>query len=332
MSEFILGVDIGYSNLVIVSGDADGDKPMDVTVMPSGAGPIELMPQALMGGVSRDKAVRVVVDGKPWVAGVEPDPLQGWSRELHSEYPFTNVYRSLFYTALLISGRDVIDILVTGLPVNQHMDTAFRERVASSLKGEHQITPKRTVTVKNVIVVPQPAGAYMNTIYSTDDDELLEIVSEGRTVIIDPGFFSVDWVTLEGGEVRYQSSGTDLKAMSKVIEEAALLIEADHGSSPCIERIERAIRGGKSEMIFLGQKISIDDYLKDASQKVARAALVPMRTSLREEGTDVDVVILAGGGAQAYKRAAADVFPRSRIIISKEPVAANAQGFWYCAK
>lgn len=332
MGKFVLGLDIGYSNLVMAAGDTDSTDRPEVTVLPAGAGPLELMPKDLMGGVSAESAVQVLVNGEKWVAGVEPERLQGWSRELHKNYPTTEVYRGLFYAALLLTGRETIDTLVTGLPVNQHMDAGFRERLAASLKGEFQITPKVKVTVKEVIVVPQPAGAYMNTISNTIDDDLLEIISEGRTVIIDPGFFSVDWVTLEGGEVRYQSSGTDLKAMSRVIEEMALLIENDYGSSPSIEKIERALRSEKSDMIFIGRKICTTEYYKEAATKVARASLIPMRTSLREEGTDVDVVILAGGGAQAYIDAAKDVFPKSQIIMPDKPVESNATGFWYCSK
>lgn len=327
-----MGLDVGYSNLVVACGDSDADSPSNVMVLPAGAGPADLMPKSLLGGASREKSAKVIVNGEEWVAGVDPEKLQGWSRELHSDYPSSDVYRALFYAALLFSGRDVINTLVTGLPVNQHADEQFREKLASSLKGVHQITPKRTVTVEEVIIVPQPAGAYLNTVYTTKDEDLLEIISSGRTIIIDPGFFSVDWVTLVGGEIRYHSSGTDLKAMSKIIEETAYLIESDYGAAPSIEQIEQAIRSRKTEIILIGRKVCISEYLKQAGNKVTRAALVPMRTGLREEGTDVDVVLLAGGGAETYAEAAKDVFPLSRIIMSDEPVLANANGFWFCSK
>lgn len=55
------------------------------------------------------------------------------------------------------------------------------------------------MTVKSVVVVPQPAGAYMDIVSSTKDEGLLEVLREGKTVVIDPGFFSVDWVALEEG-------------------------------------------------------------------------------------------------------------------------------------
>ncbi|MGX8249714.1 ParM/StbA family protein, partial [Escherichia coli] len=93
------------------------------------------------------------------------------------------------------------------------------------------ITLKRSVTVKSVVVVPQPAGAYMDIVSSTKDEGLLEVLREGKTVVIDPGFFSVDWVALEEGEVRYHSSGTSLKAMSVLLKTINLLIQEEHGGS-----------------------------------------------------------------------------------------------------
>lgn len=45
---------------------------------------------------------------------------------------------------------------------------------------------------------------------------------------------------------------------------------------------------------------------------------------------DADVVLLAGGGAEAYKAAAKELFPKSRIVMTGDPLIANAKGFWFC--
>ncbi|MGU5574123.1 ParM/StbA family protein [Aeromonas hydrophila] len=252
------------------------------------------------------------------------------NRELHGDYPATKPYKALFYAALLLSEQKEIDVLVTGLPVNQFMDSELREALKKRLEGEHQITPKRAVTVKSVVVVPQPAGAYMEIVNSTEDGDLLDVLHEGKTIVIDPGFFSVDWVALEGGEVRYHSSGTSLKAMSVLLKTISLLIQEDHGSSPGIDKIEKAIRSGKDEILLFGVKVGLKEYLDKASFGVAQNALTPMRTSMREDGMDADVVLLAGGGAAAYKAAAKELFPKSRIVMAGDPLVANAKGFWFC--
>lgn len=50
-----------------------------------------------------------------------------------------------------------------------------------------------------------------------------------------------------------------------------------------------------------------------------------MRKSMREDGMDADVVLLAGGGAEAYQDAR-ELFPKSRIVLPEESVASNARG------
>lgn len=129
MGQFVLGLDIGYSNLKMVMGHKGGE--VRTVIMPVGAGPLELMPQQLTGGAGA--SIQVVIDGEKWVAGVEPDRLQGWERELHGDYPSTNPYRALFYAALLMSEQKEIDVLVTGLPVSQYMEVERREALKARL-------------------------------------------------------------------------------------------------------------------------------------------------------------------------------------------------------
>jgi len=324
---FVLGLDIGYSNLKVAMGQKGGD--MATRILPAGAGSIDLMPRQVGSGLGTD-FLQVQIGGNKWAAGVEPDRLQGWERELHKDYKSTDVYKALFYAALLISEQSVIDVLVTGLPVDQAMNDGQRKELAELLSGEHHITPKRTVTVKEVVVVPQPAGAYMDIVHSTTDEEVLDAIQNGKTVVIDPGFYSVDWVALVEGEIHYRSSGTSLKAMSRLIQVANELILDDHGGAPGVEKIEKAIRGGKNSTYLFGQKLELDEYMSKASSTVSREALTSMRKTMREDGMNADVVLLAGGGASEYSEAAKELFPKSRIIETEASVLSNARGFWHC--
>ncbi|NMU67189.1 plasmid stability protein StbA, partial [Vibrio parahaemolyticus] len=103
------------------------------------------------------------------------------------------------YATLLMPEQKEIEVLGTGLPVSQYMDVERREALKSRLEGEHQITPKRSVAVKSVVVVPQPAGAYMDVVSSTKDEDLLEIIQGGKNVVLEPELFSVEWVALKEG-------------------------------------------------------------------------------------------------------------------------------------
>lgn len=324
---FVLGLDIGYSNLKVAMGQK-GDG-MTTRILPAGAGSIDLMPHKV-GAAHGTDFLQVHVDGKKWAAGVEPDRLQGWERELHKDYKTTDVYKALFYSALLISEQSEIDVLVTGLPVDQAMDDSQREELAEMLKGEHQVSPKRAVTVSDVIVVPQPAGAYMDLVHSTEDEDVLGAIQNGKTVVIDPGFYSVDWVALVEGEIHYRSSGTSLKAMSRLLQVANELILDDHGGAPGVEKLEKAIRAGKGSTYLFGQQLELKEYMSKASASVSREALTSMRKTMREDGMNADVVLLAGGGASEYADAAKELFPKSRIIEPPQSVLSNARGFWHC--
>ena len=107
--------------------------------------------------------------------------------------------------------------------------------------------------------------------------------------------------------------------MSVLLQETDRLIQEDHGGAPGIEKIEKAIRAGKAEIFLYGEKVSIKDYFKKASTKVAQNALIPMRKSMREDGMDADVVLLAGGGAEAYQDAAKELPLRAGSYCPTNP-------------
>ena len=319
-----IGLDLGYSNCKVVFGNNAEDVQM--LVKPVGAGPAALMPEAITKGA--EDYYNVTVNNEPWVAAVEPDRLEGYERELHAEYVKTGAYKALYHASLLMTGVKEVDEVITGLPVNQYKEEWRREALKEMLTGTHQVTPKRQVTVKSVKVLPQPAGAYVSLIHSADDD-LLETIEEGRLLVLDPGYYSVDFCVLERGEVRYQSSGSSLKATSKILEQVNEMISKDHGARPTVEKIERSLRGGKESVLVFGERVALKPYLDQAREYFAPEALKAVRKALREDGDNIDIVLLAGGGAEFYADACQELFPKSKTVVGENSVLSNALGFWY---
>ena len=167
----VLGIDIGYSNLKLAYGP-QGAEPK-VLLRPAGAAPADRLGEKI-GGNGEEDFLRVLVNGEPFVAGLSPDRAELWSRELHEDYPSTNSYRALFHAGLLLSELDQIDLVVTGLPVNQYLNPELRERLAAQMQGEHQITPRRKITVSKVKVVPQPVGGFVDHVWSLQDATEIE--------------------------------------------------------------------------------------------------------------------------------------------------------------
>ena len=317
----ILGIDIGYSNLKLAYG-IKGATPTTL-LRPAGAAPTDRF-SSRFDGKAQDDFLHVQVNGEAFIAGVAPDRAELWSRSLHADYASSASYQALFHAGLLLSEMDHIDILITGLPVTQYLDEGRRNVIAEKMKGSHQVTPKRSVTVEAVKVIPQPVGGFLDFIAGGNAD-----VEDARVLVIDPGFFSVDWVVIAESDLHRQSSGTSLEASSVVLEEASRLIAKDYGSNVSTEKLENAIRSGKSDVLVLGQRVELSPYLDQASRKVAPVVVESIQKSLRKESESVDRVLLVGGGATFFQDALGAAFPQLAVATTKDPVFSNARGFWF---
>lgn len=318
----VLGIDIGYSNLKLAYGP-QGAEP-NILLRPAGAAPADRLGEKI-GGSGEEDFLRVLVNGEPFVAGLSPDRAELWSRELHEDYPSTNSYRALFHAGLLLSELDQIDLVVTGLPVNQYLNPELRERLAAQMQGEHQITPRRKITVSKVKVVPQPVGGFVDHVWSLPDATEIE---DSRVLVVDPGFFSVDWVLISNGELRRQSCGTSLEASSVILDEAVRLIAEDFGGNVGRERLEHTLRNGHNQVRLLGERVVVVPYLKKAADKVGPIVSTRLRESLRKENASADMVLLVGGGASFFELAIKDAFPQLKVSTPDTPVFANVRGFW----
>jgi plasmid segregation protein ParM len=331
MNTFCLGLDIGYSNLKVVMGTTDlrltagaaAGAPR-ILLSPAGAAPADRMPERIRGK-EEPAVLRVQVGEEAYVACVSLERLQDWNRVLHSDYPGTSSYRALFHAALLLSERDTVERVVTGLPVAHYQDRKRRQALVDRLEGEHQITPKRKVRVEKADVIPQPVGGYMDYASQATD---LNLLKGSRMLVVDPGFFSFDWVFIVNGDLRQSSSGTSQQATSVILEETDRYLEDDYGGRVGRERLEQALRLGMDQVMLYGQPVAIAPYLDKAADRIVPVALAAMREALRNEG-DADIVLLTGGGARFFATATRELFPRSQVVVAPEPVYANARGFWF---
>ena len=314
-----VGLDIGYSNLKLVYGDTEPTQ----LVRPVGAGPRNRMP---VSGEGDTNDLTVTIDGEDWAACVEPSKLQEWPRELHADYPSSTSYRALFYAATILCGSPTIDCLVTGLPVSQWNDAARRTRLQRQLTGEHQVTRRRSVSVKKVVVLAQPLGAYLDYLHSCDHPDMLR---EARVVVVDPGFFSVDFVAIEDGSVLQSTSGSSTQAVSRVLERLGSFVQSEYGANPGLEKLEWALRSGRDRILVHGEQVQLSEFNGQAQRDVAPIALREIRTAMRVDDRPVDLVLIAGGGAKYYRDAVSEAFPKARVAASDEPVLENARGFWH---
>jgi plasmid segregation protein ParM len=323
----ILGLDIGYSNLKLACGTASERPHPTLTVLPAGAAPANRLSEPIS---QSGPPLRVRVDEEEFVVGVPQSQLQDWNRVLHKDYPTTPSYRALFHAALVMTRQRVIDLVVTGLPVSQYQDKTKRIALIKQLEGKHRVTQDDAwVEVKKAVVVPQPFGGFMD-VSARGYGGSIDMLTQSRVLVVDPGFFSLDWMLVVEGELRLLSSGTSQQAGSVILEEADKRIANTFGAGLGRERLEDAIRTGKNKVVLYGEWVELHDYLQSAIAARAPVAMAALQESLRNDSIqDIDILILVGGGALFFKEAACRLFPRSRLIMATDPWMANARGFFY---
>ncbi|MHB8252905.1 MAG: ParM/StbA family protein [Acidiferrobacter sp.] len=320
---YAMGLDIGYSQIKIATGDTRNGAP-HVLVRPAAAGPRSLVSDRFIGG-DAPIGTDVMVQGVAWVAGGETGLLQNTAREMHADYTTTDPYRALFYAALRLTGQSLIDVVVTGLPVSHFQVPAHRARLEAFMTQDHLVAPGQRVKVMKTVVLPQPAGAYLDLASRSEDTTILD---EGRVVVLDVGHFSADWAVFERGQFHNLVSGSSLKAMSKLLDVANRLIAQDHEGGPGLDNLEDALRHNRDTVLVFGERVAIAPYLATAARELAPTIATQLRAALRDQSDNVDLVLLVGGGARLYREAAQQAFPKSRLETPDDVVTANARGFW----
>jgi plasmid segregation protein ParM len=238
----VVGLDTDYSNLKLAYGPAS-TRPR-LRLLPASAAPRAHVATRLEGTSRVGTAgIAVQVNGEEWIAGVRPTRISGWQRALHADYALSDSYGALLLAALSLLGVDRVDRLVTGLPVSQAMDAERREGLRTRIVGRHA-TGRGIVEVADVRVIAQPVGTFIDVLMHAGDD-IVDVIGDGTVLVIDVGFFSVDWAVLVNGDLRRTATGTSLEAMSVLIEAAAGLVGTDCGGKPPTAAIERSLEDGE---------------------------------------------------------------------------------------
>lgn len=325
-----LAVDIGYSNLKGLYGEQFAVATPFVS--PAGAGPVSQAPRDMGGKMVDGTVVSLAdqpnassIDAGFWVAGCDPSVFGGTKvRKIDERYPMSLDYLALYRAALSKTGADRVEQVTTGLPVAQFLDAQMRRAVSERLKGTHRVERERTVVVEQVKVVPQAIGAYLDYSGSGNHRGLL---ANGRVLVIDVGFYSVDFALIDRGTWQSGTAGSSYHACSRVFEVSAQLLRRQYGHVS-VERIERAVRDGAESVLISGEPVALSSFWSRAVSEVARSALSEIQRQMRLDQDSVDLVLLTGGGGASYRAAAREVFEHSKVDMSPHPVEANSRGYW----
>lgn len=308
----VRAIDVGYGTTKFTTDDS-----LNCAIFPS------LAPHA---DLHRDRA-RLYRDRRTsevWVDGlayeVGPDStLFSDTPVLHGDYTTTPQYRALLYGALEAMRLERVDLLMTGLPVRMHR--AGSERLKRLLVGTHCIRPGRIVEVIQAMVVMQPLGGFLA--YSHERGGW-SIAREQQYLLVDPGYFTFDWMVTRGMmEVPGLSNSVEC-GMSEYLRVIEDHLNHDLGTTYSNPRkIDESLRRGTFRLH--GQRVNLQPY-RERADTVPRRAVDVLRNHVGS-GADIDEIVLVGGGAPFFAAALSEAFPRHTIRPVADPILANVRGF-----
>ncbi|GIK74403.1 MAG: hypothetical protein BroJett021_33910 [Chloroflexota bacterium] len=326
----VRAIDVGYGNTKFVLQARGGGYEEVCSLFPSVTPVASVKSFAESSGMSRD-TVKVPVGDLVFEVGRDAVLAQAgnaFGRTLDQEFAGTDSYVALVKGALHYMNRDRIAALVLGLPLSTWQSR--RRELASRIEGEHKITVdgRRTVIVEHCSVVPQPLGGFYD--YATGKG-LLDSMANEVNLVIDPGYFTLDWLLTHGTKISDERSGAaNNGGMISLLTPIANAIESKYGEIGNLSRLDAAlleIYTGAHRRPFRvgGQEIDLTDFFPLIEQ-ATRESINRMVHGL---GTlaDIDNVILVGGGAKFFAPAVKAKFPKHRIHIGDSPVYANVRGF-----
>jgi plasmid segregation protein ParM len=181
-----------------------------------------------------------------------------------------------------------------------------------------------SVGVDMVKAFAQPVGALLS---ASVGNEALRHLQAARTLIVDAGWRTFDWVVTSGAKIHDTRSDSVARSMFDVVDAIGRAASRDLGTQLGAfdySRIDEALRKKEPVRIF-GNPLSLEPYLPLA-QRVADEAVTAMKR-LVQDGTDIDAIVLAGGGAFFFADAIARAYPRHEMITLPDAFFANCRGF-----
>jgi len=324
----IRAVDVGFGNTKFTTSDGLADGEINTQIFPSIALPGT--GQHLQAELDAKHTVHIAVGkGQSFEvgAGVASSMGSTFARQLDMRYPESAPYLALTLGALHYMNVQYVDLLVVGLPVINFNAAApaLRERLCRV----HSL-PRGKVEILDVLVLPQPVGGMYD--FGVRNQIIRQLHGQNN-LLIDPGFYTVDWVVTQGMTLNSARSGaaTDAGVASilrktfnqiKLKHEKTLRI-SDPSESDLI-RLDEALRLNQDFKLF-GKVIALNDF-GTVRDEVIKGALHKLHASVGGS-SDIDNVIIVGGGAAAYKDEVDRFFPNHDVRVAKDAAFSNVRGF-----
>jgi len=321
----VLSVDVGYGNTkYVTSYPENGEITCDL--FPSIA--VRPRKNVISAGLSdQSHTVIVEVNGQLYEVGKGTEDLGAarQAKQCTNEYINTDQYMAFLKGALYFAKASNISLLAVGLPV-QNMRSKMGE-LRDMLIGQHELVPGHTVNIQDVVVYPQPLGGLW---YQGVTGGVWDILKKGRNLVIDPGYFTLDWLTTKNLQPNVVRSGSFPGGMFSILEMVAGEIEQEEGLASgdlSLTDLDTGLRGG--DFRIWGHHYNLFKF----SDLISRTILHSLNDMMSSVGKDIDIdnIVVVGGAAGIFGPVIKHRFPKHRVYTVQDPIYGNVKGFQFMA-
>lgn len=200
--------------------------------------------------------------------------------------------------------------VMSGLP-NEYMDDApslkavFAGKHSFDIKlGDNHWEHREINIADNVHIMPQPLGTLTSMTVDNrgkDTAELQELFTK-ISIVIDPGFITLDTFVLSGGVLKERYSFDNL-GMHEVLLRTSKEIKLRYDVNIPVPLMQKALEEGFIEQFNTVTRetvnIPFDDILREKSKEVCEEAITRIRDRYNQL-LGIDYVILTGGTGEAW--------------------------------
>jgi plasmid segregation protein ParM len=323
----IVGLDVGFGYTKTVRAEG-------VDVSPSVIG--EWTPGAFRLSVDlgnrRDARVPEVValDGRPYVVGeralrVAHRRFVGLSREWMAEPTFRVLALAALHRVLGEAGQRIT--IVTGLPVEDvdpHGDSVRR-----LLEGSHELRLEPhgrcwTVAIERVHVLPQPLGTVLAQGLDSRGHVADPAGFEGRVGVLDVGFRTTDYFTLDGLEVLPARSLTRNTGMADLLLDLSREVYRRWGVERDPHALDEATLRG---VLQIGDaEVRLGPVLDPWLDRHADAIAAHARMLWGDQARDLRRLWITGGGSAVLGSRLTALAPHAAVV--RQARIQNAVGYF----
>ena len=314
MKKNVVGADLGFVQLKGVGKDWDCTCP-SLSKRRS---------EVIMGDLNDSEGYLITTEhGGSWNVGSKGSfDFKSERLASESDLPKLLTVLGLYQEA---TGVSTIDLLVSGLPVEEYKREASKLAFAEKLKGDFNFgfnAVQRLVRVSDSLVLPQSAGAFFDFVLDDAGEERNTELASEDLLILDIGGMSTDGCIMEEGAFS-QDSFTIWEGVHEVQKELRKLISHKFSYVPQPMEVDRILRTG---LLKLGGKQA---GVQDLVQKAIEVRLPTLQDELSLHVPDFrrfSAVILCGGGAHVYTNYITE-FTGVQCLTMGNAELANANGY-----